>query len=187
MTDKLNPATVTPLLTSDDKLASVMIYTTSHLYVGEVMVKKLVRVNTWLRTNMAPDTIHLYNAKFTQTSGDGHARPMVFPELFIPTIQVIALHLMPPQTEPPDYDTNEPNRRMEPVTVIAGPFRIDASIRIAAKSNLAKYIELMRENFSGLYDAEISHPTIQAFGKVRVPFVIVRQNSVVFASRLAAA
>jgi hypothetical protein len=184
MSDMPNNQAVAPVPAADEKLVSLVVYTASHLYVGDLLIKNMIRVNTWLRTNMAPDTIHLYNGKCIQTTGDGSNRPMVFSELFIPTAQLIAYHLMPPLTEPPDYDPKEPNRRMEPVCAIVGPFRIDASIRIASKSSLVKYIELSREIFSGLYDAEITHPTMASFGKMRVPFVIVRQNNAVFAARL---
>jgi hypothetical protein len=184
MSDKPNYQAGSPVPADDEKLVSLVVYTPTHLYVGDLLIKNIVRVNTWLRTNMAPDTIHLYNGKCMQTTGDGHARPMVFPELFIPTALLIAYHLMPPQVEAPDYDPKEPNRRMEPISAIVGSFRIDASIRIASKSSLVKFIELSRETYSGLYEAEITHPTIPSFGKMRVPFVIVRQNSAVFAARL---
>ena len=70
-----------PVPAADEKLVALVVYTSTHLYLGELLIKNMIRVNTWLRTNMAPDMIHLYNGKCMQTIGDSQTRPIVFPEL----------------------------------------------------------------------------------------------------------
>ena len=167
----------------DDKIVPVMVYTTNYLYLGDVIVKNLIRVNTWLRTNMAPDIIHLFRARCVPVLSGDINKSLSFQEVFVPTNQVNAFHIMPPSNEPVDYDANEPNRRMEPMTAIVGPFRMDGSVRIAAKSDLTKFIELAHETFSALYEVDISHPGMASFRTIRVPFVLVRQNTTAFASR----
>lgn len=169
---------------ADEKVVPVMIYTSNYLYLGDVIVKNIVRVNTWLRTNMAPDIIHLHRVNCLQTLTGDTSKSLFFPEVYIPSIQVNAFHIMPPNKEPLDYDPNEPNRRMEPMTALIGPFRMDGNVRIAAKSDLSKFIELAHETFSALYDVEISLPGMQSFRTIRVPFVLARQNTTIFASRL---
>jgi hypothetical protein len=167
----------------DEKVVPVMVYTANYLYLGDIIVKNIVRVNTWLRTNMAPDIIHLYHARCVPILTGDTSKLLSFTELFVPTIQVNAFHIMPPATEAVDYDQNEPNRRMEPISAIVGPFRMDGSIRIATKSDLSKFIELAHETFSALYEVDISHPGMPSFRTIRVPFLLVRQNVTTFASR----
>src|SRR5512133_3320665 len=115
----------TPLYTvaSDEKVAQVMIYTVNALYWGEVVVKSIVRVSTWLRTNTAPDRVAVYNAKAMYTGISTPQRPLQFAELHVSTTQILGFHLVPPAKDPPDYDPTEPNRRMVPVTALMSNFR----------------------------------------------------------------
>jgi hypothetical protein len=169
----------------DEKSASVMVYTATGLSWGEVVVKEQIRVSTWLRTNASPDIVCLYNAKTITTTNNAPPKPLQFSELHIMNQQVVAFHLMPPAKDPLDFDPNEPNRRMDPITVMVGTFRIDGLMRIAVKSNLSKYLEVTRENFAAIYDAEITCPVMPSLGVMRVPYVIVRMSSSMFATRTA--
>ena len=167
-------------LASDEKVAQVMAYTADALYWGDVVVKQLVRVSTWLRTNSAPDRVCLYNARTISTTGSSTARPISATELYIATTQVNIFHLVPPAKDPLDYDPTEPNRRMQPVTMMASNFRIDGHLRLASQTTLAKFLEVARETFTTLYDARISSPALASFGTVAVPYVLVRQEVGVF-------
>jgi hypothetical protein len=168
----------------DDKVAPVMVYTALGLIWGEVIVKKQIRVSTWLRTNAAPDDICIYNAKvLITTTPVNPPRPMMFPEIHVANPQILALHLLPPEKDPLDYDPTEPNRVMTPITAVVGTFRFDALMRMAAISNLKKYLEVTRENFTALYEADIYNPTVPALGTMHVPFVLVRQSTTMFALR----
>ena len=108
---------------------------------------------------------------------------MSFPEIHVHNTQILALHLLPPEKDPPDYDPTEPNRVMVPIAAIVGTFRMDGHMRMAAVSNLKKYLEVTRENFTAFYDAEIYNSTVPALGVMRVPYVLVRQNTTMFAYR----
>ncbi len=167
-------------LASDDKVAQVMIYTQSNLYWGDVVVKEMVRVSTWLRTNTAPERVTLYNAKVLNLNSGTQSRPMVFPELNVSVSQVLAFHLMPPAKDPLDYDPTEPNRKMEPVTLLVSSFKIDGSLRLSSKSSLAKFLEVTHENFTGVYDAKITNTVLTTMGVISVPFLLVRQETTVF-------
>lgn len=168
-------------LESDEKVVKVMIYTASTVLMGEVVVKELIRVSTWLRTNSAPDWICLYNARVIQTCLSSPPRPEQFSELNIAVSQILGLHLIPPAQDPPDYDPTEPNRRMLPVTVLLGTFRIQGHIRVAAQTPLRKYVEVTRETYTSIYDAKISNIAVPAMGVLNVPFLLVRQEKVNFA------
>jgi len=167
-------------LGSDDKVAQAMAYTNNALYWGEVVVKEMVRVSTWLRTNNAPDRVCMYNARILNTSGNGQAKPPHFTELYIATTQINIFHLIPPAKEPADYDATEPNRKMQPVSMLVSNFRIDGHLRLASSGSVGKFLEVVRENFTSIYDAQISCPNNPAFGVIPVPYVIVRQEVTVF-------
>jgi hypothetical protein len=168
-------------LQMDDKVAHVMVYTWNSIYWGEVVVKELIRVSTWLRTNTAPDRITLYNVKVMNTISSSSSRPVQFTELHISTSQVLGFHLIPPAKDPLDYDSTEPNRRMQPVTLLFSTFRVDGNIRLATRTTLAKYLEVAVENYSAIYDAQVSNLLNPGFGVISVPFLLVRQESAVFA------
>jgi hypothetical protein len=93
--------------------------------VGDVIVKDVIRVSTWLRTPMIPDHIHLFNARCLLIASGNPAREAFFKELHLPTAQIIAFHLIPPTTDSLDFDPKEPNQKMEPVTLLIGPYHLE--------------------------------------------------------------
>ena len=139
-------------LTADDKAAGIMVYTASGLSWGSVVVKNQIRVSTWLRTNSAPEIICLYNARSLSISGGSQPKVLSFRELYIPITQIIAYHLRPPAADPLDFDPTEPNRKMEPVSVIVGHFKFDGRMRIASRISLA--------------------PTWKSHGKIFFPYMM---------------
>ncbi|HEX7432518.1 MAG TPA: hypothetical protein VF326_02585 [Anaerolineaceae bacterium] len=171
-------------ISPDEKVAPVMAYMLNSIVWGDVIVKNAIRVGTWLRTHMAPDMLCLYNAKLLVTNSGGTTiHPLSLPEIHIPTAQIQAFLIVPPTKDPLDYDTNEPNRRMDPVTVISGAARIDGFMRFATMSNMKKYLEVNKENFSPIYDAEITNLAIPSLRAIHVQHVIVRQSTSMFMVR----
>ncbi|HWQ46924.1 MAG TPA: hypothetical protein VN376_08660 [Longilinea sp.] len=175
--------TITVPKAADEKTGPIMVYTAAALYWGESVVKQQIRMSTWLRTQAAPDFVPVYNVKFIVPASAGTPRPMFLPEIHIPIKNVLALHLQPPAQDPIDYDPNEPNRRMDPVSIIAGTFRIDGLMRMATISTMQKYLEVTRESYTTIYEAQISNMVMPSLGIMRVPLVIVRQMDVTFAIR----
>jgi hypothetical protein len=167
-------------LEPDEKTVMVVVHTPGILLGGEVVVKKLIRVSTWLRTNNAPDYIRLYRVRTLVTAPGAAAKPVHYKELHVGFHQIQAFHMLPPAQDPPDYDTTEPNRHMVPVSVLLGGFRIDGHLRLSTQSNLAKYLETAREVFTPMYDAQIQNPQIPSVGVMRVPYLIVRRESSLF-------
>lgn len=181
MSDTSGPPPYT--LSPDEKSAGVMIYTATGVSWGEVVVKNQIRVSTWLRTNAAPEIICLYNAKTLFVSGGGSAKVLPFREQHISANQVLAYHLLPPAKEPVDYDPTEPNRRMDPVSVLIGQFRLDGSVRVASRTTLATHLEISRETFSPLYDVEVTCPILPSLKPVRVFYALIRHQSAAFGVR----
>lgn len=175
-----SPAQLPYTLTPDDKAANIMVYTASGLSWGTVVVKNQIRVNTWLRTNSAPEIICLYQAKSLSISGGGQPKVFSFRELYIPILQMLAYHLRPPATEPLDFDPTEPNRKMEPVSVMVGHFKFDGSMRIASRTTLATHLEISREVFSPLYDVVVSCPSMPALTPIKVNYTLIRNQSAAY-------
>jgi hypothetical protein len=169
-------------LSPDEKSASIVIYLNHGLVIGDAIVKESIRnISTWLRTNAAPETIFLRKAKMIYIAPDAKPKSMTFDELYIATKDVLAYHLLPPAKEPLDYDPDEPNRRMVPITALIGRFRIDANMRISKQVDVKKSLEISREEYKSLYDANIYCPVMPALGIVNVPFVLILQTATIFA------
>jgi hypothetical protein len=163
-----------------EKMVPVMAYTQSAMVWGELVTREIIRVSTWLRTDNAPGRIRLYNARVLSSIGGPQSRPQHFSEVYIATSQINIFHMIPPHKDPPDYDPTEPNRKMEPVILLVSNFRIDGHLRLATSGSVGKFLEVVRENFTSIYEAKISHPNNPSFGVIMVPYVIVRQEATVF-------
>ena len=169
----MTQSTVTPpyTLQDDEKAVQVMVYTQATLYWGEVVLKNIIRASTWLRTNSAPDRVTLYNVKALSILTPTPPRPSVYTELNVAVTQILAWHMAPPNNDPLDYDSTEPNRKMEPVTLLVTTFRMDGTLRLSSRSSMGKFLEVTRENFTGLYDTKITNVLIPSFGPINVPFL----------------
>lgn len=176
MTDEVTKG-LTPVA-EDEKSYAVMAYLQEGVVWGNAVIKEQIRISTWLRTSAAPDFITLYESHYLNTTGGASQKPMSYPEMHVPTKCVLAFHSLPPYADPLDYDPSEPNRRMDPVSVLIGNFKFDALIRLSSISTLGKYIDVTREEFTVLYDLSITCLTIPTLGIMKVPFAIARQQLV---------
>ncbi len=165
---------------SDEKVAQIMAYTTNSLIWGDVVVKEMIRVSTWLRTNAAPDRFPIYNARVLVTTSAAAAKPAVFSELNISVPTVLAFHLAPPGKDPADYDPTEPNRKMDDVSAIVSTFLFKGKLRLSTSLDLRRHLEVTHESFTSLYDVEVTSLTIANFGPIVTPYVLVRQESTIF-------
>jgi len=91
--------------------------------------------------------------------------------------------LLPPASEPLDYDPNEPHRKMEPVSALLGFFRFDGLMRMSTHTTLGQYLEVTKETFTPFYEVEITNLAIPALKAVRVSYALVRQDASLFATR----
>ena len=166
----------------DEKVTPVMVYTRSCLAWGDVITKQVIRLSTWLRTPMAPLDIGLLSAQMLLLTG-GSPTPLNFSELHFPIGEVVAFHMLPPHRDPLDFDPSEPNRKLDPVTCMIGPFRFDGYIRVAGQTNLTHYLEVVKETFIPLYEIEISQPQRPSMKPLRIPYTLVRREVSLFATR----
>jgi hypothetical protein len=167
-------------LAVDEKTSLVMVYTGTTLVRGEVVTKQSIRVSTWLRTEGAPEYLHLLKAQVLDFLG-GQMRTSTYPEIFLPTAQVLGFHLVPPAMDSLDYDASEANRVMEPVTVLLGSFVVKGKVRISNQTGFGTSIATSRLHWMSIYEADISNPLLPQMAHLAVPMLVVRPNHISFA------
>jgi hypothetical protein len=167
-------------LAADEKASGVMIYTQNTLIRGEVVTKLISRVSIWLRTEEERGFIHLLKPQVISIN-NGAFRTQNFPEMYLPTDQVIGFHLSPPTHDPREYDENETNRKMQPITLLVGTFIFNGMIRISTQVDLVTSITSVRAIWMSVYDLKISNPYLPQMGEMEVPMLLVRHAQVGFA------
>ena len=167
-------------LASDEKASGVMIYTHDTLVRGEAVTKQSNRVSVWLRTEGAPEYIHLLKPQVIHLTGS-EARMQSYSELYLPAARIIGFHLTPPAQDPLDYDETEMNRKMQPVTVLVGTFVLNGAIRISTQVDLGTSLMAGRVAWLSIYAVKISNPLLPQMGELQVPMLVVRPGQVGFA------
>lgn len=167
-------------LRADEKTALVMIYTHNALIRGQAVVKESIRVSTWLRTEGAPEYIHLLKPQIL-TILAGNVKTQAFDEMYFPTALAIGFHLVPPAQDPPDYDPSEANRIMQPVVLLVGPFAFRGKLRISSQTDLGSSIATSRVAWMSIYEVDVRSPALPQMGALYVPMAIIRPLHVTFA------
>jgi hypothetical protein len=167
-------------LDPDEKTALVMVYTHNALIRGEAVVKGSVRISTWLRTDGAPEYIHLLKPQVL-TIAAGAVKTQAFEEMYFPTSLAIGFHLVPPMHDPPDYDESEANRLMQPVALLVGSFIFRGKLRISTQTDIGSSIATSRVAWMSLYEVNVTNPALPQMGVMHVPMLVVRPLHVTFA------
>ena len=167
-----------------DKATSVSAYISQGVIVGDLVTREIVRASTWLRTPGLPEYATLFRVTVTRAAGTGEPLVLRSPEIHVPIAQLIAIHLTPPGEDPVEYDPNELNRKLEPVSAISGPFRFDGLLRMPGHMTLAKQMGLMREPFVMLYTVSVTS-ALEPTRVVRVPMALLRPAAFCFVPRAA--
>jgi len=166
-------------LAADEKATAVIIYTANGLVRGEVITKQMVRVGIWLRTDAAPEYIHLLRAQVVTLCGV--PKVISLPELYLYSGLIYGFHLAPPAEEPLDYDPNEAHRLMLPVNVILGTFLLKCKVRISTQTDFGTSLTtISRLTWLSLYEAEITNPFLPPMGVIKTSMLLVRPQQVVF-------
>lgn len=168
------------ILRPDERTTPVMLYTRDALVRGEVVTKQsIVRVNIWLRTDGVPKFMHLLKPQILVLGGSP-VKTLSYPEIFFPTTDLIAFHILPPAEEPLDYDPDEPNRTMESVEMLVGTFLMKGQIRISAQTEVGVSLEVARVAWMSLYEAVITNPYLPQMPPMLIPMVLLNPSHVAF-------
>ena len=165
-------------LKPDEKTTKVMIYSLTSLVRGELINKENVRVSTWLRTEGVPEFIHILRAQVLYLTANPF-KTVNYPDLLYPSGQIIAMHIVPPASDPPDYDASEQMRMMQLITILLGTFTIKGKLRISTKSDVITSLESARAVWTSIYEADISNPYLPQLA-LQAPMMLVRTSQVGF-------
>jgi hypothetical protein len=164
-------------LSPDDKSTMVMVYTQDMLVRGEVVTKQGVRVSTWLRTQGVPESIHVFKPTVIHFGGP-IIKTLNYAEIYVPAFMVIAFHLAPPTSEPPDYSEDEINRVMMPITGLLGTFHFKGFLRISSLASLSTSIELAHSAWLSIYNVDVSNPSMPQMTPIHVEFILVNPKQI---------
>jgi hypothetical protein len=167
------------VLGSEEKTSFIVAYTSNGLIRGEIVTRENVRLNTWFRTESAPDYLHLYKVQWLQAVA-GAIKPLAYNELLLPVSLVIGFHVVPPSQEPLDYDAREDNRVNKSTTISMGLFVVNGNVRISAKTDLVTNLQITHSPWISVYDAEVSSPHLPQMPPLHVPMLLVRPTHVGF-------
>jgi hypothetical protein len=168
------------ILRPDEKATPVMLYAKESVVRGEVVTKEIVhRVNIWLRTDGVPKYMHLLKAQVVLFGG-GPGKTLTYPDIYFPSAELIAFHLLPPADEPLDYDPAEANRMMVDVDMMVGTFIMKGKIRISTQTEVGVSLEVARVSWMSLYDAVITNPYLPQMPTLSVPLVLVNPAHIAF-------
>jgi hypothetical protein len=159
-----------------------MAYLDMRLVWGKLIAPKAVRAATWLKMSMVPGIFTFTDAEILVFGGSQPAR-LSTPACHLPTAEIIAFHVLPPATVELDYDPNEPNREMKPVTALASIFRFDGTKRISTLADFVQTVQSNKEPFSSLYDVTVSHPVAPGLKGITVPLVLMRSSAISYLMR----
>ena len=87
---------------------------------------------------------------------------------------------MPPFADEADYDPNEPNRKMVPVSAFAGYFRFDGFARMSEMNTLGNFLGSAKGDFVTIYDTAMTCPLIPSIKGIKAPMALLRQKRVAF-------
>ena len=166
-------------LTSDEKTTSVMVYSRNKLIHGNLVTKKEVRVNIWLRMQDMKGYLHLLD---TEVLLFGGAQPhsLKFNEYFFPVDRIIGYHLAPPTEEPLDYDPQVVNRTMLDVDLLMGVFTLKAKVLMSVQIDFGAMIERAQSTWFSVYDAAITNPFLTQMPTIHTPMLLVNPAEVSF-------
>ena len=168
-------------LAADEKTVSMMLYTPSAMVHGEAIMKVNVRASIWMRTQSAPEFIHLTKAQIIPLGPTGPGRPFAYPELLFGTAAMLAYHIAPPsQPEGYDFDETEKNRAFEAVSVVVGMFIFSGAMRIGTTSDVITSLVSNRAPWVSIYDVEINSPVLPQMGKLKIPVAQVKAPELQF-------
>lgn len=174
--------TITPQLATDEKLTPVMIYTSHSLVWGQLYSKQAIRVSSWLLTDMAPAYFRIYNAQILLVGGGKSLAPIKKPVIYLQTKSINAFHLMPPSDEGADYDPDEPNRKMVPLTAYVGYFQVHGSARMATFTDMENFLGAAKGEYISIYDTTMTCPMVPSIKGIQAPMILLRQERIIFSA-----
>ena len=166
----------------DETTTPVMVYTRDALIWGNVITKKTLMASRLLIGVSVPDFITIIDAQNMPTFGNQMLKPRKYSSYHLPVREILGYHLVPPATDPYDFDENEPNRAMEKVMIMVGAFQFNANLRISTQTTIQAFLGVSKAQFFSVYDLEVVHPYNPNMKPVKTNMALIRREAVFFAT-----
>ncbi len=160
----------------NETTAASMIYARERIIWGKLVTPQVIRAQTWLKMNLLPDYFILLDANMLIFSGSQPIR-LEMEEVHVPIHEIMAHHLVPPFDYEPDYNPDETNRAMTPVTAVFSIFRFEGNRRVSMLADSASALQAGKNSFFPLYNVTIAAFTVPGFKKITVPYSLIRSES----------
>ena len=167
------------ILLPDEKTTPIIAYSRTKLIHGNLVTKKEVRVNIWLRMREMKGIIHLLDTEVSLFDGTA-PKLLKYNEFFFPVERIIGFQLAQPAAEPLDYIAAEGNRSMQDVDLIMGVFMIKGKALISIQTNFGAMIERAENNWFSVYDATVENPYLSQIPAIQTPMLLVNPAQVSF-------
>ena len=157
---------------------AMMFYTPNSLIWGDIVHNEEILPSRILVGVTIPEFISVYDAKMIFSEPNFISKPVFHSEIHIPAQKILGYHLMPPMEDQIDYDITEPNRKMAPLAVYLGTFKIQGSLRISEITTVKSNLEVTKANFTTLYNLKISHSHKKEMKQIRsnMGYFRIREN-----------
>jgi len=168
-------------LNHGETATAMMFYTTDSLIWGNIIHHEEILPSRILVGVTIPEFISVYQAKILFTQPNFISKTISHSEVHIPSQKILGYHLMPPQIDQIDYDETEPNRKMAAITAYLGSFTVHGSIRISEITTVKSNLEVLKSEFTTLYNLEISHSHKKEMSPIRSNMGYFRVRANLFA------
>lgn len=166
-------------LKESERSIPAMIYSQGRMSWGKLVHPMGVRPQSWLKMTMIPENFLLLEANTLIFGGPQPVR-LSASEMYVPVREIGAFHLMPPFEYEPDYDPDEPNRAMKPISALIDRFRFDGRMRISTMADFSFSIQKSGVSFLPLYEVTAGHPTVPSLKSIQVPYALLRMDLITF-------
>lgn len=168
------------MLKEGEVATSMMFYTANGILWGDVVHHESILASRILTGVTIPEYITLFNPQIIFSQLNFMGKPIKRNELYLPTSQINAYHLTPPQKDQLDYDPTEPNRIMSRIDIFLPPFKITANIRISEVTTVKSNLDVLKSDYITFYDAEIVHANNPNMKAIKANLILIRSKTSIF-------
>ena len=157
-------------LEADQKATPVMVGTADMLLWGDLITREQARVSAFLNT-LAEEFVPLSDANILFLALAQQAAPVRKPRVYIKLEEILFFCAMGQQEPLPEQSET---RRLEPVEVFVGSYRIEASILKSPIAEMHTMLLVAKEAYTPLHKATIRHVAKPWLGAISTDLVQVR-------------
>jgi hypothetical protein len=160
-------------------LSSVMVYTNSIFFWGNLRSSGNINPGRILVGNNLPTYLTLINGKSKDVNGGQITTHDKNNQIHIPVARIIAFHIMPPEQGLLDYDESDPVRNFKLFTTSLADFELEGAFRLPEQSDIKWAIESAKSDFMSCYKVKITHKKSKNMKPLEPKIAYLRRDAIV--------